>query len=127
VDYDWTSFLICKDAAVQFDRVTESGPILQDLLGLFHQGLVRPIRFFPNASYEYADHLLNKAATEPAALNKAIRKWCGSPFSDYATGESNDPYYDLCFRQSEPLDEEFEDIAVRVFSPLLAYSKEIIL
>ena len=126
-DYPRTSFLICKDAAVQFDRVTDSGPILQDLLGLFHQGLGLPIRFFPNSSYEYAEHLLNKAATELAALKKAKRKWHGSPFSDYAAGESDDPYYDLCFRRSEPLDEEFEDIAVRVFSPLLAYAKEIVL
>jgi exodeoxyribonuclease V gamma subunit len=126
-DYQGTSYLICKDAAVQFDRVTDSGPILQDLLGLFDQGLVRPIRFFPNSSYEYAEHLLNNAATEPAALNKAKRKWRGSPFTDYATGESNDPYYDLCFRQSEPLDEVFEDIAVRVFSPLLAHCREIVL
>jgi exodeoxyribonuclease V gamma subunit len=107
--------------------VTDSRPILQDLLGLFHQGLVLPIRFFPNSSYEYAEHLLNKAASELAALNKAKRKWLGSQFSDYATGESNDPYYDLCFRQSEPLDEAFEDIAVRIFSPLLAHSKEIVL
>jgi exodeoxyribonuclease V gamma subunit len=126
-DYQGTGFLICKDAAVQFDRVTDCGPILQDLLELFHQGLVLPIRFFPNSSYEYAEHLLNKAASELAALNKAKRKWLGSQFSDYATGESNDPYYDLCFRQSEPLDEVFEDIAVRVFSPLLAYSREIVL
>jgi exodeoxyribonuclease V gamma subunit len=126
-DYQGTSFLICKDAAVQFSRVTDCGPILQDLLGLFHQGLVRPIQFFPNASYEYAEHLLNKAASELAALNKAKRKWLGSQFSNYATGESNDPYYDLCFRQSEPLDEVFEDIAVRVFSPLLAHSREIVL
>jgi exodeoxyribonuclease V gamma subunit len=107
--------------------VTDSGPILQDLLELFHQGLVLPIRFFPNSSYEYAKHLLNKAASELAALKKAKRKWIGSQFGDYATGESNDPYYDLCFCQSEPLDETFENIAVRVFSPLLAHSREIIL
>ena len=107
--------------------MTDSGPILQDLLELFHQGLVLPIRFFPNSSYEYAEHLLNKAASELAALNKANRKWLGSQFGDHATGESNDPYYALCFRQSEPLDQAFEDIAVRVFSPLLAHSKEIML
>ena len=126
-DYQGTSFLICKDAAVQFDRVTDSGPILQDLLGLFHQGLELPIHFFPESSYEYAEHLLNKAASELAALNKAKRKWRGSQFADYATGESNDPYYDLCFRQSEPLDQVFEDIAVQVFSPLLAHCREIML
>ncbi len=112
---------------MQFDRVRDSQRILQDLLALFRRGLMQPIHFFPDSSFEYAEHLLNKAASEQAALNKAGRKWIGSQFAKGAKGESDDPYYDLCFRQSEPLDEAFEEIAVRVFSPLLAHSREVML
>ena len=125
--YQRNSFLICKDSAVQFDRVADSERILQDLLGLFHQGLVQPIHFFPESSYEYAAHLLRKAVSEQAALNSARRKWKGSEFAKHAKGEAEDPYYDLCFRRSEPLDEAFAEIAMRVFSPLLAHCKEIVL
>jgi exodeoxyribonuclease V gamma subunit len=125
--YQRKSFLICKDSALQLDRVADSERILQDLLGLFHQGLMQPIHFFPDSSYEYAEHLLKKAASEQAALNRAIRKWNGSEFVKHAKAESEDPYYDLCFRQSEPLDEAFEEIAIRVFSPLLAHSRDIVL
>ena len=120
-------FLICKDSTVRFDWVPDSQRILEDLLDLFCEGLMRPIHFFPDSSFEYAEHVLNKTASRPAALKKAERKWRGSPFARYAKGESDDPYYDLCFRHSEPLDEIFEDIAVRVFSPLLAHCREIIL
>jgi exodeoxyribonuclease V gamma subunit len=125
--YPLSSFLICRDSAVQFDRVSGSRRILQDLLELFRRGLEQPIHFFPDSSYEYAEHLLKKAASQQAALNKAGRKWIASEFAKYAKGESEDPYYDLCFRQSEPLDEEFKEIAVAVFSPLLAHAREIIL
>ena len=110
-----TGFLICKDSAVQFERVTDSRKILQDLLGLFQEGLILPIHFFPESSHEYAEHLLKKTAHEQAALKKASRKWLGSEFAKHAKGESEDPYYDQCFRHSNPLDAAFEDIAVRVF------------
>ena len=107
--------------------MADSRRILQDLLALFRRGLMQPIHFFPDSSYDYAEHLLKKTASEQKALNKARRKWIGSEFAKYAKGESEDPYYDLCFRQSAPLDEAFKDIAVRVFSPLLAHCREIIL
>jgi exodeoxyribonuclease V gamma subunit len=125
--YRRASFLICKDAAVRFEQVPDCRRILQDLLAVFRRGWMQPIHFFPDSSYVYAENLLQKAASEPVALKKAKRKWTGSQFGDYATGESNDPYYDLCFRQSEPLDEAFEEITVQVYSPLLAHSREIML
>jgi exodeoxyribonuclease V gamma subunit len=121
------SFLICRDSAVQFDRVADSRRILEGLLALFRRGLEQPIHFFPESSYEYAEHMLKRSASEQAAMNKAGRKWRGSEFAKYAKGESEDPYYDLCFRRSEPLDEAFKEIAVAVYSPLLAHCREIIL
>ena len=76
-----------QDSVVQFDRVTDSGRILQDLLGLSHQGLGQPIQFFLDSSYEYAQHLLKKAAPEKAALNIGRRKWIGSEFANHTQGE----------------------------------------
>jgi len=126
-DYQQNSFLICKDSAVQFDRVSDSNRVLHDLLELFSRGLAEPIHFFPNSSFEYADQLLRRSASEQSALNKAQKRWSGSNFSKYSKEESEDPYYDLCFRQSDPLDEAFKNIALKVFEPLIANSREIIL
>ncbi|MGD9300262.1 MAG: exodeoxyribonuclease V subunit gamma [Desulfobacterales bacterium] len=123
-----TSLLICKDLALQFKPVPESNGLLADLLNLLRRGVEKPLHFFPESSYEYAEHLLNKSASDSAALAKAGLKWRGGNSSKKFTFvESDDPYYDLCFRRADPLDDEFKKIAVKVFEPLIAYSREIIL
>ena len=58
-----------------------------------------------------------------AALIQARKKWQGS--GDFARGESVDPYYDICFRTTDPLDQDFEDVSKAVFGPLLANIAEI--
>jgi len=125
-DHSRTSVLICKDSAMQFEAVPESKGLLEDLLNLFRSGLEGPIHFYPESSWQYADHILNKSGSEQSALIKAGLKWRGgdSP-QKYARAESDDPYYDLCFRRMDPLDDEFKKIALKVFKPLIAYSKEI--
>jgi exodeoxyribonuclease V gamma subunit len=127
-EYNKTSFLICKDSAVQFDPVPESKQFLQELLGLFRRGLTEPIHFFPDTSFEYVVQKLNPSASDQLALIKAKKKWQGgNSTKKYFQAESEDPYYDLCFRHLDPLDDEFTKIAMKVFEPLIANSKEIIL
>ena len=127
-EYHQTSFLICKDSALEFDPVPESRRFLKELIGLFRRGWEEPIHFFPDASYEYAKHRLQNAGSDQSALNKAGKKWQGGDSAKrYAKAESEDPYYDLCFRHLDPLDDEFAKIAMKVFTPLIAHSKEIIL
>ena len=84
-----------------------------------------PIPFFPKSSFEYAEQVLRKSKPETTALLRAKKKWVGSEFAKTAKGESQDPYYDLCFRQFDPLDEQFQKVAIQVFEPLLAHSREI--
>ena len=127
-EYPQTSFLICKDSALQFKPVPESKALLEDLLNLFRWGLEEPIHFYPDTSHEYAEHKLNASGSDQSALAKAGLKWRGgdSP-KKHSQVESDDSYYDLCFRRMDPLDDEFKKIALTVFEPLFAYSKEIIL
>jgi exodeoxyribonuclease V gamma subunit len=124
-NYNKRSVLICKDSAIRFEPVTDSLPILEDLLTIFRRGLEEPIHFFPRSSYEYAEQFLRKAAPAPSALSRARKKWVGSDFAKYAAGESADPFYDLCFRRSDPIDENFQEIALQVFQPMFAYGREI--
>ena len=123
-----TSYLICKDLAIQFDHVSESNQILEDMLTLFHQGLEEPIHFFPETSFKYAEQILGKAVSGELALQMAQKTWLGSySVRSYSKSESEDPYYDLCFRHLDPLDETFKKIAVDVFAPLLVHCREIVL
>ena len=45
--------------------------------------------------------------------------------SDYAPGESENPYHRLCFGDREPLEDDFKRLAVAVFQPLFEHGREI--
>ncbi|CAB1061282.1 Exodeoxyribonuclease V gamma chain (EC [Olavius sp. associated proteobacterium Delta 1] len=124
-DYEKNSYLICKDAAVQFEPLADSLPLLAALLQIYRQGLEIPLHFFPKSSFEYADAVLSKSKPETTALLQAKKKWVGSEFAKHARPESKDPYYDLCFRQFDPFDKQFKKLAIKVFEPLLAHSRKI--
>jgi exodeoxyribonuclease V gamma subunit len=83
-----------------------------------------PLHFFPESSFEYARRLLLKHQSPSDALNAARNKWSGS---DFAMGESRDPYFERCFGRTDPLDHAFQDISEKIFAPLLAHCTEIIL
>ncbi len=121
--YPGSSLLLCKDSAKEFGRVSNSTDIIEYLLTLYWQGMSEPLPFFSESSFEYAKRVLIKKQVESIALKAAQQKWLGSGF---ARGESEDPYYELCFRGIEPFDEAFQNIAVSIAAPLLNHCTEMI-
>jgi exodeoxyribonuclease V gamma subunit len=101
--------------------VKEGEKILEGLLRRYWEGLREPLRFFPEASWEYAQHRLAKEKPPEAALEEARQTWQGSKWS---RGESQDPSYQLCFGKENPLGCSFEEIAVEIFDPLLKCLKK---
>lgn len=127
--YPRTSMLVGLDkqkskdlvwAAWEYSPVENSQEILGRLLDKFREGLVNPLRFFPESSWQYAHRLVRKGKSEEA-LRSARNRWMGS---DHSRGESEDPYYRLCFSGVDPLDATFSDIAVDVFEPLLGHQAD---
>ena len=118
------SLLINKNGAVKISDVPKSHEILEALLNLFHQGLSEPLHFFPETSHEYIHQIQKKPDNPQRALNMASRKWIGG---DYHRGESEDAYYQLCFKNLDPMDKSFEEIAERIYGPLLAHCSEVVL
>ncbi len=108
--------------AWEYGPVRESGEILAALLARYWEGLRRPLPFFPRSSWAYAQLLLQKERPEEEALRRASETWAGD---DYRRGEREDPYYDLCFRDADPLEEEFRSLATELLGPLMAHQKEI--
>jgi len=102
--------------------VAEADRILAALLGVYRRGLQEPLPFFPESSRAYFEKLADGAGNEPQALAAARRHWRGS---DYAPGESDNPYHRLCFGDSEPLADDFKRLAVAVFQPLFEHGLEI--
>ncbi|PQP33514.1 hypothetical protein C6A37_12530, partial [Desulfobacteraceae bacterium SEEP-SAG9] len=87
---------------------------LKSLLVLYWKGLSEVLHFFPESSYEFAQQLLEKFKLPEQALSFAQRKWTGT---DFNRGEWEDPYYHLCFKRTDPLDDSFQRIAKKVFGP----------
>ena len=108
--------------AWEYSPVENSEEILGRLLEEYWAGLVRPLHFFQDCSWEYAHMLLEKNKPIENALNSARSVWTGS---DYSRGECEDPYYQLCFGNTDPLDSEFRRIAEEVFRPFLGHQIEI--
>jgi exodeoxyribonuclease V gamma subunit len=84
---------------------------LAALLGLYREGLRRPLHFFPKSAWTYV--------TQETNMSKAMGKWQSTPSRPY--GEDRDPAYRLALRGvDDPLDAEFVECATTVFAPLHA-------
>jgi exodeoxyribonuclease V gamma subunit len=105
-------------AAWEYCPVENSKEILETLLNQYWAGLMKPLHFFPETSWTYAHTLLEKHKSEEDALNSARRIW---EKTDYNRGECEDPYYQLCFGNTDPLDSEFRRIAEEIFRPFLEH------
>jgi len=118
--------LIGSDKAFEAPPLGRAPELLAGLLRLYWQGLSTPLKFFPQTACAYTDAVLKQEAgrsrQEPLAVARV--KWEGQSFSG-APGECEDPYFDLCFRGIDPLDEEFRQTARAVFEPLLSELKEV--
>ncbi len=92
---------------------------LSELLDIFKKGLKKPLHFFPESSWIYAESLKRKDASE--AIKKAKEEYFGN---EYRIGESSDDYYEFCFRGTDPIDEEFVELSKKVFLPIQENSNE---
>ncbi|MBA2435109.1 MAG: exodeoxyribonuclease V subunit gamma [Chthoniobacterales bacterium] len=96
---------------------------LRDLLQLYERGLCEPLRFFPRSALAYVEQTLRPKGNQ-SPLEKARAKWRRSPEKwEPDRGEkpeADDPHFAFAFRNvAEPLDEEFEQLALAIFAPLL--------
>jgi len=109
-----------RDAAWTFLPVEDARRRLEELLNLYREGLRRPLFFFPETSWAFADRMKKgaerSAAEEEAALDAARTAWEGG---DFLLGEGNDGYNRLLFGDSDPLGREFQETALTVYGPLL--------
>lgn len=95
--------------------VDEGKVILEGLLERYWEGLKRPLHFFPESSWKYAELALLREKSREAALDQARKTWEGT---EWGRGEMEDPYWELCFRGNDPTDASFEEIALEIFEPI---------
>ena len=120
-NYPRSSLLICRDTVRTFNPVEQCEEILKGLLNLYRKGLEFPLYFFPESSRVYALQFLEKHKSPSEAARMAKNKWIGS---DFNYGESQDPYYQLCFGKTDPetlMGSAFLETAEEIFTPLWTF------
>lgn len=109
--YPRESLLFMADGTKTFGPVENAAGILQTILALYWEGLIKPLRFFPASAMAYAHK-------QEWDLERARKRWAeGYNFP----GEGEDPYYRLCFGQIDPFNAEFERVARTLLEPLLQH------
>ena len=114
------SVVIGIDAEWECQAHPDSGKILNELLQLYWQGLTEPLVFFPETSLAFARALKRNPDKPDRAWDAARRTW--EP-DEFGRSEAEDPYNELCFKDIDPLNEDFEQLALQVFEPILESGK----
>ncbi|MDD5033846.1 MAG: exodeoxyribonuclease V subunit gamma [Methylococcaceae bacterium] len=113
------SRLIGAQGEVSFGPVKDAGQEIAKLLRHYRHGLCRPLPFFVKSAWSYAEAEPNKG--REAALKAAHQIWDRPGFRNgNFFGESENPYYQATYRGIDPLDEEFENLALDIISPMRA-------
>lgn len=108
--YPLKTTLIMDGESRTFGEVADSSALLQDILGLYWEGLSVPLRFFPESSMAYAKKL-------EWNVDRARTKW-EKGYNDYP-GEGDDAYFRLCFGEVDPFNDDFERVARTLLKPLI--------
>ena len=98
---------------------------LGELVRIFRRGRRSIVPFFPEASLAFAKEYAESRSVDGAL----IRARAAFEGSDYARGDSADPYTERCFRKMDPFEkrfyrDEFIRIARAVYDPLLKFQEE---
>lgn len=114
------SLILAEDVLWRFNPVHNAPEALRILIKYFRLGQTKPLKLFSRASGDYAIRMWLKCDTRENALAAARKAW-----SDTGGGamlpESQEPAYKICFGNSAPLDEEFEQTATDIFRPLFEH------
>ncbi len=99
-----------RDGCYALPHVEDARAQLAALLGLYREGLQRPVHFFPKSAWRYM--------SRGERIAEAVAAWRSSRFNAYA--EELDPAYVLALRGcADALDAEFVECATTVFARLL--------
>ena len=113
--------LIGTDEVMRFAPIKNAKFRIAQLLEIYWRGLSRALPFFPESSLKYAEAQLAPSKNSRSSPSKKARQvWNGSRWTEGA--EKSDRYYAFCFPDRDPLNEEFTELALEVFGPMLRSS-----
>ena len=123
--YPRRSILLGRDETWVYVPVEKYEEILENLLHIYWKGLSNPLKFFPETSWVYTWQLFKKGKKREDGMRSARKVWRGSDDKRGKPGEGEDPYYQVCFGKTSPLDREFQQVAEEIFGTLFMYQEEL--
>ncbi|QLC72968.1 exodeoxyribonuclease V subunit gamma [Pseudomonas sp. LPB0260] len=112
------SRLLSPKSEWRLGPLADARQLLEPWLEAYKSALCEPLPVLAKCSYGFAKKWRKPGRKEPidAARSEARLMWQGN---DFMTGESQDPWNALAFRDREPLDERFEALAEQLYGPAL--------
>jgi exodeoxyribonuclease V gamma subunit len=104
-----------RNGQVRFSAAEEPGAVLKALLDVYGQGLCWPVHLFPQSSYAYA-RFMERTGDMDRAMQEARKAWTGGW---QGRAEGGDAAMLLCFAGMDPLDREFQELAMVVYGPII--------
>ncbi len=116
--YPRTSLHIANDGEVRLGETADALDHLRNLLDIYWQGLSRPLPFFPRTSFAFAQSQ-QRGVSDQGSLGLAEKVWLGNNF---VPGEDRSDYSQRLYQETDSLfDQEFKNLAVDVYAPLLRH------
>lgn len=112
------SRLLSPKSEWRLGPLADARGLLLPWLEAYKSALCEPLPLFAKCSHGFARKWRNPGRKEPidAARSEARLMWQGN---DHMTGEGQDPWNALAFRDREALDERFEALAEQLYGPAL--------
>lgn len=120
---DAVTHLIALDSTTRFAPPASASAIMQTLVDGYRRALQAPLPFFLNAAEAYERTRANaRAGSDP--LRAAQNAYASTEFK---TGDTPDPFIDLCWRGRDPIAEcvmEFAALATAFWGPMLQLTQD---
>ncbi len=105
----------------------ESGAedLIKQLLMHYSHGLCMPLPFFVKSGIAYCETLIN-SDDKNTAKTAAGKTWSPAEFgNNYGFGESENEYYEMVYRHTDPIDSKFCILAEQILMPMCIATTEI--
>ncbi len=117
--------LASPDGIWAFQPVPDSRIHFLELLHLYDIGQQYPLRFFPRASWDWWSAFSGNEDRRSKAQEAAQNTWNGNDFG-WISPEKEDPALHILFgHEEDPLNDQFESLAIRIFSPMASVLKKV--
>jgi exonuclease V gamma subunit len=93
----------------------EATTLLSEFVDLHQKALTYPLPFLPELSGQWFESI-EKNEAEAARTKKIVTAWN----QDMAGSEGKNPYYTRLFNFPEDLNAEFDQLAQKIYQPLLS-------